>query len=70
MSMTGPEGRAIWEAVFQPITTVGPHTITVQSGSTVITLTNILVGDVWVCSGQSNMQFAMDQVRLLFGCYI
>lgn len=60
----GPEGRPIWDAVFQPITATGPHTIVIQQGPTcVITLTNVLIGDVWVCSGQSNMQFAMNQVN-------
>ncbi len=36
----------------------GPFTITVQ-GKNKIELTNILSGDVWLCSGQSNMQFNM-----------
>lgn len=29
------------------------------SGSNIITLNNILVGEVWLCSGQSNMEFTM-----------
>ncbi|MBN2292069.1 MAG: 9-O-acetylesterase [Pirellulales bacterium] len=32
----------------------GPHTLTV-SGKNSITVSNILIGEVWVCSGQSNM---------------
>ena len=28
-----------------------------------ITLKNILIGDVWVCSGQSNMELPMDRVK-------
>ncbi len=28
-----------------------------------ITLTNILIGDVWVCSGQSNMELPMNRVK-------
>ncbi len=35
--------------------------MTIQSGSEKITLSNIVVGEVWVCSGQSNMQFAVSQ---------
>lgn len=35
----------------------GPHTLTVRSGSETIALTNVLMGDVWICSGQSNMQW-------------
>lgn len=38
----------------------GPHTITVQ-GKNTLTLNNVLTGDVWVCSGQSNMEWTLDQ---------
>lgn len=34
----------------------GPYTLTVR-GKNTITLVNVLVGEVWVCSGQSNMQW-------------
>jgi sialate O-acetylesterase len=34
----------------------GPYTIEVKGNNT-ITLTNILIGEVWVCSGQSNMEY-------------
>lgn len=34
----------------------GPYTLTV-SGKNSVTLTNILVGEVWICSGQSNMEW-------------
>jgi len=33
------------------------------SGTNKITLENILVGEVWLCSGQSNMQFAMRKTQ-------
>ncbi|TDW96329.1 sialate O-acetylesterase [Dinghuibacter silviterrae] len=39
-----------------------PHTLTVRAGASVITLHNVLVGEVWFCSGQSNMQFSMITV--------
>lgn len=32
------------------------------SGDSKITISNILVGEVWICSGQSNMQFAVNNV--------
>ena len=36
-----------------------PQVMTVSSGSKVIKLDDILVGEVWLCSGQSNMQYPM-----------
>ena len=34
----------------------GPYALTVKSGKESITLTDVLFGEVWVCSGQSNME--------------
>jgi sialate O-acetylesterase len=61
-AVDGPAGRPTWEATFNPITAVGPHTITIQSGACLIQLTNILIGDVYVCSGQSNMEHILNNI--------
>lgn len=40
-----------------------PQTIVVKAdNSPAITLNNILIGDVWICSGQSNMVFEVDSI--------
>lgn len=39
------------------------HTLTVTDGKSEITLTDILVGEVWLCSGQSNMAWKVKQTR-------
>ncbi len=36
----------------------GPYTIRISDGDPV-TLENVMIGEVWVCSGQSNMQMSM-----------
>ncbi|ESQ77412.1 sialate O-acetylesterase [Asticcacaulis sp. AC402] len=41
----------------------GPHELTVKSPTQSVTVHDVLVGDVYLCSGQSNMQFAVRQVR-------
>jgi len=47
-----------WRVRLQPLAAGGPLTLTV-TGDNQITLTNILVGEVWLCSGQSNMEWAL-----------
>jgi sialate O-acetylesterase len=48
--------RGHWHATLPPISAGGPHELAVrtQSGQ-VQTASDVLVGDVWLCSGQSNM---------------
>src|SRR6187399_1862694 len=36
----------------------GPYTITIKSRINTIVLENILIGEVWICSGQSNMEMS------------
>jgi sialate O-acetylesterase len=43
-----------WKVVFPKMQAGGPYHLNVQ-GKNLITLNNILVGDLWICSGQSNM---------------
>ncbi len=37
------------------------HKITVTLGNELVVLDNVLIGETWICSGQSNMQFAMKE---------
>lgn len=43
-----------WKIVLSPMEAGGPYSMII-SGKNKITLKNILIGDVWFCSGQSNM---------------
>ena len=47
-----------WSFVMTPPKTAGPYEMTF-SGKNTITIKNILFGEVWVCSGQSNMQMSV-----------
>lgn len=53
----GADGR--WMVKLAPMKSGGPHTVTVE-GKNKLELTNVLVGEVWVCSGQSNMQWSVS----------
>ena len=59
---TGADGK--WMLQLQPTKAGGPYTMDI-SGSNKITLKEILAGDVWFCSGQSNMvhQVGIHDVR-------
>lgn len=47
-----------WQVVFNDMEAGGPFAMTIQ-GKNKIELENILIGDVWVCSGQSNMEMSV-----------
>ncbi|HPD15291.1 MAG TPA: sialate O-acetylesterase [Planctomycetota bacterium] len=47
-----------WAIMLDALEAGGPHEITV-AGKNTIKLENVLVGDVWVCSGQSNMEMVV-----------
>ena len=50
------DGNATWQLNVQTPKAGGPYTIKFKGYNT-ITLTNVLIGEVWVCSGQSNMDY-------------
>lgn len=51
-----------WQVTFKPLqASQAPLTLTVTDGDTTLTLTDILVGEVWLASGQSNMAFMLRQ---------
>ncbi|WP_428228665.1 GDSL-type esterase/lipase family protein [Flavobacterium sp.] len=50
-----------WKAIFPAMKSGGTHEITISSKEKSIVLKNILIGDVWFCSGQSNMAFPLQK---------
>jgi sialate O-acetylesterase len=56
-SVTGDD--KVWSVTIPSPEAGGPFTITVAAPDTTITLNNVLVGEVWVCSGQSNMEMPL-----------
>src|ERR1039458_2864174 len=57
---TGADGR--WQTRIQPPAPGGPYTVKITGGETV-ELHDVLVGDVWICAGQSNIHFGLPQAR-------
>ncbi|SDC02389.1 sialate O-acetylesterase [Pedobacter soli] len=51
-----------WAVVLNPLKTAAQPQSMLISGSNTIELNNILVGEVWLCAGQSNMEYAMRKL--------
>jgi sialate O-acetylesterase len=67
VSVAGQEKKATaaadgtWAIALDPIDEYGgPHVLTVQ-GKNTVTFNDVLIGEVWVCSGQSNMQWTVNK---------
>jgi len=56
-ALTTSDGK--WLTTIQTPAAGGPYKITVSGRDYSITIDNVLIGEVWVCSGQSNMEFTM-----------
>jgi sialate O-acetylesterase len=56
--MTASDEHGKWEVVLPHLNPGGPFVMRIEAGNT-ITIRDIAVGDVWVCSGQSNMGMAL-----------
>lgn len=55
------DGR--WEARMTPPAIAGPCTLTIETATQRIQLQDLLIGDVWLCSGQSNMNFSLADAQ-------
>ena len=56
------DGQGHWAITLPAQPAGGPYEMALQASNS-ITLRNILFGDVWVCSGQSNMELPMERVK-------
>ena len=56
---TVADAQGRWRTSLQTPSAGGPYTITISDGQKVV-LDNVMVGEVWLCSGQSNMEMPID----------
>lgn len=59
---TAADGGGKWSVKIGPLATGGPASLKV-TGENAIVLRNVLVGEVWLCSGQSNMAMPVTRAR-------
>ena len=55
---TQADQSGTWQVVLSPLRPKHPREMTIQGDKTIV-LRDILVGEVWICSGQSNMEFPL-----------
>ena len=53
------DSKGAWSVKLPAMTAGGPFTLTASAGAKTQTANDVLVGDVWLCSGQSNMEWAV-----------
>ena len=57
-SQTTTSTNGKWKLQLSTPVAGGPHSITIKGSSTII-INDVLIGEVWICSGQSNMQLPL-----------
>jgi sialate O-acetylesterase len=50
---------SIWQVLLEPETAGGPDELVISDGLSNLVIKDVLVGEVWLCSGQSNMEMPM-----------
>lgn len=60
-----PDQTGKWRITLPAQKAGGPYTMTI-AGTNTMTVNDILIGDVWVCSGQSNMELNMERASPLY----
>ncbi len=58
---TVANNRGEWSVVLQPLPVGTDYTLTIQAGKQKKEFRHVAVGEVWLCSGQSNMAFRLNQ---------
>ena len=51
--------QSVWKVKLKTPSAGGPFTVSIK-GNEVVVLNNVMIGEVWICSGQSNMEWSAD----------
>ncbi len=52
-----------WQTELTAIASGGPYSVKIFNAEKSVTLHNVLIGDVWLCGGQSNMELGLTRVQ-------
>ncbi|MCX6970307.1 MAG: hypothetical protein NTV93_09165 [Verrucomicrobia bacterium] len=59
IATTRSDEEGLWQVSLAALPAGGPHELIVECGDEQFRITDVLIGDVWICSGQSNMQWPL-----------
>ncbi len=60
---TVADSGGAWSVMLKTVKAGGPYQVTASDGDAAITLHDVLLGEVWLCSGQSNMEMPLEGWR-------
>lgn len=60
---TKGDAKGRWKVSLKPMVHGGPYVMTVKGKGNTVTFDNVLIGDVWLCSGQSNMEWKVKDAN-------
>ncbi len=56
---TKTDGQGSWKVLLKPMEAGGPYVMKIVSGKEQLTYSDVMLGEVWLCSGQSNMELQL-----------
>ncbi len=60
MAKTVAGSDSLWQIKIKTPKAGGPYEIRIQTDGDTVTFTNVMIGEVWICSGQSNMEMPLE----------
>ncbi|WP_234124691.1 sialate O-acetylesterase [Clostridium hydrogenum] len=61
--VTASNGK--WKIVLEELEAGGPYSMKIEGSGTAV-IKDILIGDVWACTGQSNMQLPISRIKVIY----
>jgi sialate O-acetylesterase len=57
------DNQGYWKAILKPMAAGGPYEMKITAGKEQLVYSDVMLGEVWICSGQSNMEFQLKNAQ-------
>ncbi len=58
---TTASNKAKWETQLKTPKAGGPYSVQILAGEEAVTIGDVMIGELWICSGQSNMEYSVNR---------